>query len=65
MSYYTSEEENAVKAGPSRYDFVIEDNKSLNHTYVGASELKPHEPVKLVHGDVVRLADVELKVSII
>lgn len=46
-------------------DFVIEDNKSLNHTYVGASELKPHEPVKLVHGDVVRLADVELKVSII
>lgn len=46
-------------------DFVIEDNKSLNHTYVGSSELKPHEPVKLVHGDVVRLADVELKVSIV
>jgi hypothetical protein len=44
--------------------FTIEDNKSLNKTFVGGRAIESHVPTQLVNGDRIRLADVELAVSI-
>ncbi|MEA3033190.1 MAG: hypothetical protein QOH86_1206, partial [Sphingomonadales bacterium] len=44
--------------------FTIEDNKSMNKTFVGDKALEAHSPTVLVNGDRVRLADVDLAVSI-
>jgi S1-C subfamily serine protease len=44
--------------------FTLEDNKSLNKTFVGDKALEAHAPTVLVNGDRVRLADVDLAVSI-
>lgn len=46
-------------------DFFVEDNKSTNSTKVSGQPIEPHTPTKLVHGDTLTLADVELKVSIL
>jgi hypothetical protein len=45
-------------------NFTIEDNKSLNKTFVGGQAIESHVPTKLVNGERIRLADVELSVSI-
>lgn len=37
--------------------YYIEDNASLNHTYVNGRMLIPHQQIKLVNGDVIQLAD--------
>jgi hypothetical protein len=44
--------------------FTIEDNKSLNKTYVGGQAIDSHVPTPLVSGERIRLADIELSVSI-
>ncbi|MDB5691042.1 MAG: hypothetical protein JWO81_105 [Alphaproteobacteria bacterium] len=44
--------------------FTIEDNKSLNKTYVGGKAIDSHTPTPLVNGERIKLADVELSVSI-
>jgi hypothetical protein len=44
--------------------FTIEDNKSLNKTFVGGQAIESHVPTKLVNGERIRLADIELSVSI-
>jgi pSer/pThr/pTyr-binding forkhead associated (FHA) protein len=44
--------------------FTIEDNKSLNKTFVGGNAIESHVPTILVNGERIRLADVELSVSI-
>ena len=44
--------------------FTIEDNKSLNKTYVGGKPIDSHVPTPLLNGERIRLADVELSVSI-
>lgn len=45
-------------------NFTIEDNKSLNKTYVGGKPIESHVPTPLLNGERIRLADVELSVSI-
>lgn len=45
-------------------NFTIEDNKSLNGTFVGGRRLDSNVPMTLVNGDVVSLADIEVRVSI-
>lgn len=44
--------------------FTIEDNKSLNGTFVGGRRLESHAPTSLVNGDTIGIADIELTVSI-
>lgn len=44
--------------------FTIEDNKSLNKTFVGGKAIESHVPTPLVSGERIRLADIELSVSI-
>jgi hypothetical protein len=44
--------------------FTIEDNKSLNKTMVGERVIDSHAPTPLVNGDKIKLADVELAVSV-
>lgn len=44
--------------------FTIEDNKSLNKTFVGGRAIESHVPTPLVSGERIKLADVELSVSI-
>jgi hypothetical protein len=44
--------------------FTIEDNKSLNKTFVGGQAIESHVPTRLVNGERIRLADIELSVSI-
>lgn len=53
-----------ARLGFDGVNFTIEDNKSLNKTYVGGRELTPNIPVPLMPGDTVRLADVEIQVSV-
>lgn len=45
-------------------NFTIEDNKSLNKTYVGGKPIESHVPTPLLNGERIKLADVELSVSI-
>ncbi len=45
-------------------NFTIEDNKSLNKTYVAGKPIESHVPTPLLNGERIRLADVELSVSI-
>lgn len=45
--------------------FTIEDNKSLNGTKLNGKLLEPHKVETIVNGDVISLADIHLKVSIV
>lgn len=44
--------------------FTIEDNKSLNGTMLNGKMLDPHRPAKIVTGDVISLADIDLRATI-
>lgn len=45
--------------------FYIEDNKSLNRTFLGGRALEPHTRTRLVDGDTLTLADIVLKVTVV
>lgn len=45
--------------------FTIEDNKSLNGTKLNGKLLEPHKVETIVNGDVISLADIDLKASIV
>ncbi len=53
-----------ARIGHDGRHFTIEDNKSLNKTFVGGKAIESHVPTPLVNGERIRLADVELSVSI-
>ena len=44
--------------------FTVEDNKSLNGTMLNGKALDPHQPAKIVTGDVISLADIDLRATI-
>ena len=44
--------------------FTVEDNKSLNGTMLNSKPLEPHQPTKIVTGDVISLADIDLRATI-
>ena len=44
--------------------FTVEDNKSLNGTMLNGRALDPHQPAKIVNGDVISLADIDLRATI-
>lgn len=54
-----------AKIGSDGTSFTIEDNKSLNGTKLNGKLLEPHKVEAIVNGDVISLADIELKVSIV
>ncbi len=54
-----------ARLGYDGKNFTIEDNKSLNHTFVGGRKLDTNVATPLVHGDVVRFADIDVTVSIV
>jgi S1-C subfamily serine protease len=54
-----------ARLGYDGKNFTIEDNKSLNHTFVGGRQLDTNVATPLVHGDVVRFADIDVTVSIV
>lgn len=54
-----------AKIGSDGTNFTIEDNKSLNGTKLNGKLLEPHKVETIVNGDVISLADIELKASIV
>ena len=54
-----------AKIGSDGTNFTIEDNKSLNGTKLNGKLLEPHKIETIVNGDVISLADLDLKASIV
>ena len=54
-----------AKIGSDGTNFTIEDNKSLNGTKLNGKRLDPHKIETIVNGDVISLADIDLKASIV
>ena len=53
-----------ARLGHDGAGFTIEDNKSLNGTMLNGKALDPHQPAKIVTGDVISLADIDLRATI-
>ena len=53
-----------ARLGHDGAGFTVEDNKSLNGTMLNGKALDPHQPAKIVTGDVISLADIDLRATI-
>ena len=53
-----------ARLGHDGAGFTVEDNKSLNGTMLNGRALDPHQPAKIVTGDVISLADIDLRATI-
>ena len=53
-----------ARLGHDGAGFTVEDNKSLNGTMLNGKALDPHQPTKIVTGDTVSLADIDLRATI-
>ena len=53
-----------ARLGHDGAGFTVEDNKSLNGTMLNGKALDPHQLAKIVTGDVISLADIDLRATI-